>query len=419
MKPILPYLLCFALGGPLSGLAQNPAPVYFPNEKADTTGKALRLRAEQAQEHAAKLYDRGQYRSALYYLNQLVELRPQDKTIWLGRGQCREETQDLQGAIEDYTEALRLDEKFTEALFNRAMLHYQMEKFGFAITDFTQLLAIPGAGPTNVVYYGSSASNPPGAVSHLVTMPNRLAPIYHYLGLCKLKTTDYAGALADFDQALALAPKEATYWVNRGLARVRLGQHTEAMADFHQALLLEPDNSHALYNLSLIDPTSAKTVEAYDKVIGQNESFAPAYVNRGQARFAQGNFAGALADFNQAVALGHREYETYLNRALAKSRLKDHVGAVKDFGRAINREPRSAKAYSGRASAYFHLKNFVQALADYNLAIAFSPQESHLYYNRGLVYHQQKQRNQACADWQKAIQLGSSPAELTWEKFCR
>jgi len=381
--------------------------------------RAIFQNAEVIFDHADRLYDQRKFQSAIYYLNRLVELKPLDKNAWFRRGQCREELNDAPGALADYSEALRLDDTFTEALFNRAMLHYQAEKYGFALTDFSQLLAIPGSGPTTTVYYGSPANGTLGAVSQLMTMQNRQAPIYHYLGLCKLKTADYAGALAEFDRALALTPNDPTYWVNRGLAQQRLGHKNAALSDFQRALALDPENSHAAHNLSLLDPGSQRTVAAYDRIIDQNSNFAPAYVNRGLAKFEQGNFAGALADFDRAVTLGQRDYEIYVNRALAKARLKDYPGAIKDFGRAIGIEPHLAKGYAGRGNVYLQLKNFGSAIEDYDLAIAIDPTEAHFYYNRGLAHHQQKQSAQACADWQKAVQFGATNAKQPYLKFCR
>jgi tetratricopeptide (TPR) repeat protein len=413
-------LLAILIGHWGPAMAQTPE-AYFPNEKADSSqvAGAVRQNAEQIHEHAAKLFDRGRYRAAAYYFDQLIGIRPQEKAFWLGRGQCREGMDDAEGAISDYTEALRLDANFVEALFNRAMLYFTTEKYGFAVTDFAQLLTIPGSGPTNTIYYGSSAGQL-GGVSQVMTLQqNRQAPIHHFLGLCKLKTADYEGALASLEQAVALLPTEAAYWVNRGLAHQYLEQTEQAVADFRHALLLDPDNTHALYNLSQLTPDGQKQLDVYDQVLAQNPDFAPALANRGYAKYEQGDFAGALADFDRAIELGQHNYQAYLNRGLARARVGNYAGSVKDFGKALELDPKSAKAYAGRANAYFHLKKLDRALADYNLAIAFAPSEAHLYYNRGLVLKQAKQSAQACADWKKAIELGWEPAQQVKDKFCR
>ena len=91
-------------------------------------------------------------------------------------------------------------------------------------------------------------------------------------GIAREAQGDLAGALADYDQAIALNPQDATAYNNRGIARADQGDLAGALADYDQAIALNPQD-------------------------------ATAYNNRGNARQAQGDLAGALADYDQAIAL--------------------------------------------------------------------------------------------------------------------
>jgi tetratricopeptide (TPR) repeat protein len=57
---------------------------------------------------------------------------------------------------------------------------------------------------------------------------------------------DYDGALADYNQPLALNPRYAEVYANRGTLWLRLGRAAEADADFAQRLALEPDLKSSL-----------------------------------------------------------------------------------------------------------------------------------------------------------------------------
>ncbi len=60
-------------------------------------------------------------------------------------------------------------------------------------------------------------------------------------GLVHLKRGDYALAVADYEAALAVEPGSAHYLYGRGLARIRLGLEAEGQADLNQAAQLAPE----------------------------------------------------------------------------------------------------------------------------------------------------------------------------------
>jgi len=58
-----------------------------------------------------------------------------------------------------------------------------------------------------------------------------------------------AAALAEFGRALALDPRSAENYNNRGVALAALGQMAAARADFERALQMEPGLEEARENL--------------------------------------------------------------------------------------------------------------------------------------------------------------------------
>lgn len=114
------------------------------------------------------------------------------------RGVERRRKGDLDGAIADYTEAIRLNPRDPFAHNNRANIRRDKGDLAGAVEDYTAALAID-----------------PGYTAAYV---NR--------GLVREKTGDIAGARADYEAALAHPPKYANGRGGQDIARRRLAALT-------------------------------------------------------------------------------------------------------------------------------------------------------------------------------------------------
>jgi lipoprotein NlpI len=59
------------------------------------------------------------------------------------------------------------------------------------------------------------------------------------LGVINIRQKNYAGAVGQFDQTIALAPDSATAFLDRGIAYELLGSRDDAIADYQNALKIE------------------------------------------------------------------------------------------------------------------------------------------------------------------------------------
>ncbi|XP_077443571.1 tetratricopeptide repeat protein 32 [Stigmatopora argus] len=63
-------------------------------------------------------------------------------TAYNNRGQIKYFRVDFDEAIEDYTMAIKIDEKFEVAFYNRGLIHYRLGFFEDAVKDFQQALKL-------------------------------------------------------------------------------------------------------------------------------------------------------------------------------------------------------------------------------------------------------------------------------------
>jgi tetratricopeptide (TPR) repeat protein len=152
----------------------------------------------------------------------------------------------------------------------------------------------------------------------------------------------------------------------------------------------------------------------FNRAIAINPKYVGAYNNRGLLRSQQlGDPQGALADYNQALKIDPQDAIVYNNRGTLKTeKLNDSRGAMMDFNRSIAINPRLATAYNNRGFLKEKLKDFRGALADYNKAIEINPQSASSYHNRGhLKLFGLDDVQGALSDLNKAIALNPENSE--------
>lgn len=136
----------------------------------------------------------------------------------------------------------------------------------------------------------------------LVINPNNVGAL-RYRATSKNNNHDFAGAIADYSRALELDPKNAGIYADRGNAKRNQADQAGALADFNQALDLDPKNTTALLaraNLQMQkDPPEA--IADFDEYLKINSKDALAYAHRAGAKYNQGDYAGAVADYSQAL----------------------------------------------------------------------------------------------------------------------
>ena len=158
------------------------------------------------------------------------------------------------------------------------------------------------------------------------------------------------------------------------------------------------------------------------KLLDQSESAIPlseqeqsisakTYNLWGNVKFKQGDYVGAITDFDKAIQLKNDYAEAYNNRGLAKHELREHTAALADFDIAIQLKPGLSVAYNNQGLAKQALGDLHAAIADYDKAIQLKDDDVVVYNNRGLAKDKLGDHVAALADYDKAIRLKSDYAD--------
>jgi tetratricopeptide (TPR) repeat protein/Zn-dependent protease len=159
----------------------------------------------------------------------------------------------------------------------------------------------------------------------------------------------------------------------------------------------------------------AACTEAIEQIRNNDSALAAAYLHRGLAYAALGEYEEAVADQSQAVQLsGHPA--TYLARGNAYLRWGKLDQAIEDFSSAIQLDPNSSAALAARGAIHSRRGDYGQAIADCTRALAIDPSNAAAYANRANARVQAGKPDQAIADCNEAIRLDP---ELPTAWYCR
>ena len=162
----------------------------------------------------------------------------------------------------------------------------------------------------------------------------------------------------------------------RGEMRVEAGAPDQAITDFTESIRLQSNNRAA-------------------------------FAGRGQARFASGEYRGAIDDYSQAIRIAP-EATDYIERGHAYLASGNADASIRDLTEAIRLDPASASARNNRGLAYRKKGDAEQALRDYNAAISLNPVYALAYANRGFLFESQGQKKRAIESLLQAIILDPS-----------
>ena len=218
----------------------------------------------------------------------------------------------------------------------------------------------------------------------------------------KLEVDGYDEAIAHFDKAIKLNPKNFDFYYERGHAKSAFDKHKAAIADFDKAIQI---NTEAIY----------------------------IYFERADSNYTLGNYEMVIADFDKVIQLYPDHIGAYKKRAHAKFKLAEskaaqgditgtlqfYQSAMEDCTQAIWLAPKDADAYDNRGWARFHLGKseaargnmkkaadlYEKAIEDYTQAIKINPEHPYAYRNRTNAKEALEKNEAARAGFEKPKEL--------------
>jgi tetratricopeptide (TPR) repeat protein len=132
-----------------------------------------------------------------------------------------------------------------------------------------------------------------------------------------------------------------------------------------------------------LDRQIARCSHIIEEPLFPAETLARAHHFRGLAHENKGEFAEALADYDEAIRLGPEVATVYFSRGKLYQETLDYDRSIADLNEAIRLDPKLTIAYDWRGLSYYYKGDNNRAIADFDTAIRIDPSYASGYWNRG------------------------------------
>ncbi|TAL04539.1 MAG: tetratricopeptide repeat protein [Verrucomicrobia bacterium] len=305
---------------------------------------------------------------------------PPKRVQWyIEAGQLKLELGDPSHAILAFSEAIKLAPTNGTAYFNRGDARMQLQDFTNALADFQRMIELDSS--SEGAFYASgvcklATKDFKGAETDFTTAINlntNVADLYNYRGLARANLRHLDDALGDFNRAAELAPREATAYRNRAFVEGMQKEYELSVADTSKAIELDGRDPVSYLFRGRIKSALKEYASALadiDRAIQLNPKAPEAYSARGATRVYVNDFEGASADLEKALQLGPETVSAYVARGWLKAkRGGEDAGALADFEHAVALGTQAPETHAMLGLYQHRMSQWVPALANCRKAL--------------------------------------------------
>ena len=357
-------------------------------------GKALSEFALLTAAHPDDLAARKTYIQLLILNNRIDEADSQNQEV-LKKSPQDPEALVLKGEIElhqNHTEqAINTLEQALKGAPDNAFGHYQLgvafqqqDNSQQAESEWRQAVRLHPSLAEAWIALGASATKRADwrALEEISDQLRKVSPhsidAYLFHARARFNLGDTAGAEADLNHVIELAPERPTGYIELGFLRTSQKRFSEAQALFHKALAWDPGSADAMKGLATVYLAENKPADALhflEEQIDHNRNSSPLFLYQGQVLLETKQYEPAEAALAHAVELDQKNLAAWLLLAQTHASLKKFDQAIADYQRAIALSPHNASLFVALGVVYEKKRDWQQASENYRKALALKPDE--------------------------------------------
>jgi tetratricopeptide (TPR) repeat protein len=340
-------------------------------------------------------YKDGFYKEVIKAYTDHIKKDKTNSDFYLGRAKCydkigeltkshNEQLKSYAEAMKDYSKSYDLDNNNLETIRRRGDLYKRMGKNLEALREYRTYLLVNKEDVSIYVEMSKlhlaingSMDDAIGDLNDALNVDLRNANLYYERGLLYAQKKDYSSADQNFSDAIKLDSNKALAYYNRGISRIKLKDIENASNDFATArrkgldtasigeieTIAESFFDRGLTKFRAGDRDSAMSL--FNSAISIRPNQSNYWFNKGECYYAGGSYQDAFNAYSQAIALSPQYADAYQKRGLSNLHLNKNKEAINDFTKSLQFDTQLYESQKGLGDAYFALKDYKNSIPAY------------------------------------------------------
>lgn len=366
------------------------------------------------------------------FLDNVLDLvDPKTPDQYIQRGENHYEAGRMDEALADFTATLKLDPNNGYAMSSRGWIFYEkgdqetaLAEFNDAISaDRTMLYAYRGRATvlSDMGEYERAVDDYTYAIKNS-TDKEDTTDFYNDRGLAYHNLNDYENALADFDRAIGVDPKNAWAHCNRGVMLTELERCQEALEAFNTAIETDATEPEFLWRMARAARALGNhdgAIKLLDIAIKANPRDPDFLIDKSKCYAELGKREEAIELMNAAINIDPNDARVFNEVGMIGFDLESYPFARAQFEKAVELAPEDPLFWFNFGHASMQMRDFDAAIRGFSKTILFNENDADAYALRGNVYSIQKRIDDAKQDFKKAKMLAPAAFEKYSSKYLK
>ncbi len=359
---------------------------------------------------------------AISFQRVCAALRPQNAEVHFNLGFALCEKGDLDAAIVEYREGIRLKKDHPFGFCNLGTALFKKGRFEEAIGAYHEAIRLDkdlAEGHYSLANTLKAVRDLDGAIREYreaIRLKEDYVEAHNNLGVALCERGRRKEAIAPHREAVRLRPKFAEGHFNLGNVLIQEGDPEGAIKAYRLAIHHKPDYTAAHYQLASAFRATGKFEQAagsYLTVLRHNPESAEVHNDLGLTYFKLERLDEAIGEYQKALRLEKDFFQARNNLAGALFGRGDLDGALREYRGAVSIKSDYFSARFGLGVTLTEMGRIDEAIGAYREAILYGPDDTDTHHNLGTVLLHDGQFAEALASLRRSRELGSK--DPSWQ----